>query len=272
MFESVIHKYTGIPYRLHVHTYRKVKQARCTVVFLHGIGNSGEVWSRLTTSMPANVNIITLDLLGFGKSPRPLWAKYNALQQARAVAYTLLSLGQIKPVIIVGHSLGALTAVEFAKKYPFLVRSMVLCSPPFYIRSATKPTLVPKSDEILIKIYNAVRLRPSQFVRISAFAKRYGLVNPSFNVTEQNVDTYMTALEAMVINQTSFEDAKKINKPTQILRGTIDPFIVSSNLRQLARFNKYISIKSVMAGHDIRGQYIPVVLEAIKKAIDATDI
>ena len=269
MFDALIHKYLGIPYRLHIHSYRRIKKARSTVVFLHGIGNSGAAWDDITKHMPSDMNIIVIDLLGFGKSPRPAWAKYRAPEQARAVASTLLSLGLTKRVTIIGHSLGALTAVEVAKKYPILVRSLVLCSPPFYTRNISKPTLIPKSDEVLLKIYNIVRQQPDRFVKISNFAKRYGLVHPTFNVTEENVDTYMAVLESMIINQTSFEDAKRLKVPTQILRGTFDPFIVMANIRQLERSNKNITVKTVVAGHEIRGVFLDAVIKELRRIVAA---
>ena len=65
-------------------------------------------------------------MLGFGQSPRPQWAVYDAKTQARSVIATLLKLRFSTPLTIVGHSLGALVAIEMALRYPLLVKKLFL--------------------------------------------------------------------------------------------------------------------------------------------------
>ena len=164
----------------------------------------------------------------------------------------------------VGHSLGSLVAVELAKSYPRLVKSLILCSPPFYIPAEHTRGLVPKSDKILRQVYKSVRQNPKRFVQLSAFAMKYSLVHRTFDVNEANVDTYMAALEAMIINQTSYDDALALTLPTLILRGTLDPFVVAGNLRKLHKQNPHITIRSITAGHEVRKRYITAVVQAVR--------
>jgi cis-3-alkyl-4-acyloxetan-2-one decarboxylase len=89
--------------------------------------------------------VIVVDLLGFGDSPKPDWATYDARTQAQSLAKTLLGLGLTQRVVLVGHSMGSLVAVEFAKRYPALVKALVLCSPPLY-------NVDPRDDKRLLKI------------------------------------------------------------------------------------------------------------------------
>ena len=92
---------------------------------------------------------------------------------------------------------------------------------------------------------------------------KYNLVNTSFNVTEHNISSYMAALNTMIINQTSLNDAHRLNVPTLIIRGTLDPFIVSKNLSRLSKENKNVTIKPIIAGHEIRGRYTKQLIEII---------
>lgn len=266
MIRQFIHQHLNYPHRLYVHYRTAIRFNRPTLVFLHGIGNSGAAWDTTVAQLPSDTNIVTIDLLGFGKSPKPQWAKYDAVEQARAVMFTLLRMGITKNVTIVGHSLGALTAVECAKRYPKRITSLVLCSPPFY-DSAQSNRILPTSDTILRKIYATVRNNPAAFAQIASFAMKYNLVNPSFNVTAQNVDIYVTALETMIINQQSLGDAMSLQVPTKIIRGTLDPFVVPSNFKKLTKHNKNIQVQSIVAGHEVRGRFIPAVLAAIKQAV-----
>src|SRR5690606_30746293 len=122
-----------------------------------------------------DIRIVTIDLLGFGDSPSPDWAVYNAKTQARSVLATYFKLRIVGPVRIVGHSLGALTAIEVAKRYPLLVKSMILCSPPLYDTSEMPQKLRLKSDGLLRRVYRSVVERPDEFVKLSAIAMKYNL-------------------------------------------------------------------------------------------------
>ncbi|MET0980194.1 MAG: alpha/beta hydrolase, partial [Candidatus Saccharimonadales bacterium] len=248
---------------------RKVKKPRATVVFLHGIGLSAHAWSEVIDKLPNDIRVITIDLLGFGQSPKPRWAIYSVRLQARMIIATFLRLRIRGPVVLVGHSLGALVSVEIAKRYPLLVRSMVLCSPPFYKQDPVTKRLLPHAENVLKDIYKAIHKNPEQFLKISQVAAKYGLVNKSFSVTSDDVHSYIGALEASIINQTSLQDAVALKRiPMQVIYGALDTVVIGKNLKYLANHNPNVTFTTVMAGHEVRGLYVPVVVKAVQSAID----
>lgn len=263
-----MHGWLRIPYTLHVTVDRKVKKPRATVLFIHGIGLSARSWGQVVEQMPRNVRVITIDLLGFGQSPKPHWAIYNVRLQARMIIATVLRLRITGPVVLVGHSLGALVSVEVAKRYPLLVRSMVLCSPPFYKPDAATKRLIPHADKVLKDIYKAIQKYPDQFIKISQLAVKYGLVNKGFSLTKDDSHGYMGALEASIINQTSLQDAVKLKKRMHIIHGALDAVVIKKNLKYLVKHNDQATLTTVMAGHEVRGLYIPAVIAAIDEAIN----
>src|SRR5438094_99045 len=129
MMSAIIHRWLRLPYTLHVRYNKKPKKPHATVLFIHGLGNTGDAWKEVIDKLPDDIRVISIDLLGFGQSPRPNWAVYNAKTQARSVLATFLKLRLRTPVYVVGHSLGALVGIEVAKRYPLLVKGLVLCSP-----------------------------------------------------------------------------------------------------------------------------------------------
>ena len=266
MFDTLLHKFLRIPYPLHVYTVRKPKKSRATVLFLHGIGNSGAAWDKVVEGIPKDVTVIAVDLLGFGQSPKPGWPEYNVRLQARSVFATLIKLNIRRRLIIVGHSMGALVAVEIAKRYPLLVKSLVLCSPPFYDDQEVRPFL-PRRDRTLKRLYRLAQKHPSKFTTIAAFAVKYKLVEGTFNVTADNVSTYMAALEASIINQTSLEDAKNLRKPMYIVHGALDPVVIKKNLDAVVAANKKAKLTVIMAGHQMMGRYVPAVVKKIKETL-----
>lgn len=270
MFDTLLHKYLRIPYGLHVHSMRKTTKPRATVMLLHGIGAAGSTWDEVVKGLPKDINVIAVDLLGFGVSPSPAWAAYDAKTQARSVIATLLGLNSKQRVILVGHSMGALVAVEVAKRYPLLVKSLVLCSPPFY-DDTEKATLLPNRDRALKKLYRLMKQHPERFTTIAALAIKYKLVEQSVNITSENVGLFMTALEASIINQTSLADAKNLQKPITILHGALDPVVIKKNLDDIVKANKKAKLKVVyLAGHTIAGPYIKALSTAIADVLPAS--
>lgn len=268
MLKHVIHRWLRVPYVLHVHTDRRVKNPQATVLFLHGIGNSSAAWDDVVGKLPANLHIISIDLLGFGDSPRPSWVVYNAKTQARSVFATLVKLGITHPIILAGHSLGALVAVEITKQYPLLVKSLVLFSPPFYRINHQASALKPNTDKMRREIYRLIKNRPDQLIRITALGLRLGLFSKTFSLTKDNAPIYFNTFEASILNQTSLEDAVKLRVPTQIVYGRLDPTVIAHNLRYLKRQNSHITLTPVLASHEIIGPYIDVAAHVIANAIE----
>lgn len=268
MWDKVAHKWLKIPYTLHVRTDQKVKSPRATVVFLHGIGNSGASWDDVTKKLPTDVRLVTIDLLGFGESKQPRWAKYDVALQARAVLATYFKLRITGQVIIVGHSLGGLIAVEIAKRYPLLVKELILYGPPFYKVDEVKRRIVPSADAMLRELYRLVQRHPEEFLQIATIAVKFGLANKTFGVNSDNVEVYMNALEASIINQTSLNDAITLRVPTHILYGRFDTVVVSKNLRYLENHNSNVHLTAVTAGHEVIGKAATnAVAKAVSEAI-----
>lgn len=263
MFDQFIHRWLRVPYTLNVHYVRKPKRARATILFIHGIGNSGKAWERVITELPKDVTVVAIDLLGFGDSPKPDWALYNAKTQARAVLATCLSQGIVGPLIVVGHSLGSLVAIEMAKRYPLIIKSLILCSPPLY-RQPKEAKFSLRADDVLRQLYTAVVQNPKDLLTWSALAMKYNLINDSFNVTDKNVASYIDTLQTMIINQTSLRDAKKVKAPMTIIQGALDPLVVTKNLKELVKSRDNVRHVSVLAGHEVKGVFVKAVVKVIE--------
>ncbi len=267
-FETVWHRYLRVPYTLHVYRYSKVSKPSATLVFLHGIGNSGKTWDEVSTKLPDDINLIVVDLLGFGDSPKPDWATYDAQTQANSLAKTLLKLGLRRNTIIIGHSMGSLIAVEYAKRYPKLCRALVLCSPPLYqVDPDDDKKLFAERDEQLRRLYEFGIKNPHNIVKLSRLAKKYNLLNPDFEVDAINIDNYVSSLRANILNQTTVHDIVHIKKPIHIIYGTLDPFVIGQNIKKAGKSSKFIKVDKFIGGHEITGKYVDRVVRATNDAI-----
>lgn len=266
-FDTFIHKQLRRPYHLNYHIEPKAEQSRATVLFIHGIGTSTKAWHKVIQHLPNDVRVVSVDLLGFGLSPRPGWAAYDAKCQARSVMATYRKLRRNGPLVIVGHSLGALVAVEIAKIYPRRVQSLVLCSPPFYTSDDTHTKLLSSNEKILLSLYRAIQSRPDQFLKISTIAAKYGIINRAFQVSDDNIHAYMGALEASIVNQTAYADIQQLSLPIRALYGTLDPVVIAAHIKRLNRTMPNVTTKSVAVGHEIRGVYITAIVKAVNASL-----
>ncbi|MES2630377.1 MAG: alpha/beta fold hydrolase [Patescibacteria group bacterium] len=253
--ENVLHRWLKIPYTLHTTEFLKPKRPRATYILLHGIGNSTKAWDELIPMLPKDIRVIGIDLLGFGKSPKPNWITYNAKTQARSVGITLMKLRLFQQPTIIGHSLGSLVAVEVTRRYPLLPKQLILCSPPFYEPTADKKQLL-KRDEILKSIYKRAKHYLQTMETILPLAERLGMVSKAFDINSGgSTESYLAALEASIVNQTALKDAEKLRLPITILYGTLDPVVISSHIRKLAKTKPNITAKKIVTGHEIVGRY-----------------
>jgi len=98
------------------------------IVLLHGIGSGAASWLQVALGLSERARVIAWDAPGYGKStPLPMAAP-SACDYAGRLLQALDALG-IARCVLVGHSLGALTAAAFAQAHPGRVSRVVLLSP-----------------------------------------------------------------------------------------------------------------------------------------------
>ncbi len=104
-----------------------------TIVFLPGLGATTRYWKTRVTALTAKASLLLVDLLGFGRSPKP-WTEYTVDRHVAALRQVLQSVAASGPLVLVGHSLDARLAVTYAARYPDDVAQLVLVSTPYFGR------------------------------------------------------------------------------------------------------------------------------------------
>lgn len=94
------------------------------VVFIHGFPTSGHLWSDVVPLMPPGHRLVVLDLLGYGRSDRPLSRAVDAHAHADRVVALLDEL-KIDRACLVGHGFGGGVAQCIAVRHA--TRASHLC-------------------------------------------------------------------------------------------------------------------------------------------------
>jgi pimeloyl-ACP methyl ester carboxylesterase len=111
-------------------TARTAGAAKRPLILLHGLLLSQDMHKPLAEALAARGNrVITLDLLGHGRSDRPrdMW-RYSMAAYGREVVALMDHLG-IQQAVVMGTSLGANAALEVASAAPERLRGLVIEMP-----------------------------------------------------------------------------------------------------------------------------------------------
>ena len=96
------------------------------VVCLHGTGGHGGDFAGVLDALAARHSPIAFDQPGHGRSGG--LDSLGAVDRMRDFARVLTEKLALRPHVLVGHSLGAAVALDYALTYPTAVRGLVICS------------------------------------------------------------------------------------------------------------------------------------------------
>ncbi len=255
MFDRIFHRWLRVPYTLHVHYFARPKKPRATVLLLHGLGTSWKTWEHVAEKLPPDYRVVAVDLLGFGDSPKPDWKDYDVQSQAKSIARTLALQKITSPMIVVGHSMGALIGIELVKqRHPISVTSLILCSPPIYRPHIDKKI---QPERLLRRLYQFAHEHPRGSKKLLQLADRYKLwPDRGFKADSLSAESFLNALSAAIINQNTIDDIAKLKLPITIISGKLDPLIIEANLKALAKSQPNIQHTSMLSqGHEITNFY-----------------
>lgn len=110
--------------------YEETPSEKPPLVLLHGLSAWHEELRRLHAGLAENWHVYALDLRGHGRSGRG--DTYLLADYMRDVVAFIRHLNE--PVVVMGHSLGAMTAIATAAGYPAGVRALIALDPPLMLR------------------------------------------------------------------------------------------------------------------------------------------
>lgn len=110
-------------------TVRTLPSDGPTLVLLHGLGVSGQVWQGIGRLFGTFTRLVAPDLRGHGESDKPS-AGYLPRDYVGDIA-ALVAHEPARPLAVIGHSLGAVVAALLAAERPELMSKVILLDPPF---------------------------------------------------------------------------------------------------------------------------------------------
>jgi pimeloyl-ACP methyl ester carboxylesterase len=112
---------------LQIH-YTRTGGARPPLVLAHGFSDDGLCWTPVAEALAPDYDVIMVDARGHGRSSGPAEG-YGSAEQADDLAGVIMGLELKRPAVL-GHSMGAATALALAGTYPDLPGAILLEDPP----------------------------------------------------------------------------------------------------------------------------------------------
>lgn len=205
------------------------------IIFLHGFPTSSSLWSDVVPLLPEGHRIVVLDLLGYGRSDRPLGKPVSLRGHADRVL-ALLDALSINYACIVGHDIGGGIAQMLAVRAPTRVSRLCLVNSVAYsdwpVRDLKLARAMLPLTKHLPQSWGLSMLRNELLrgycdpLRGARSIDRY--LRPF--VTPEGRDSFMDHLSALDSSETAAiaPRLKDIAAPTAIVWGKDDPFLSRS--------------------------------------------
>ena len=225
--------------------YLNKKNDRATIVFIHGVGLTKEIWDQQIEFFK-NHNTLTYDLLGHGKTP--LEKSQLTFDDYNKQLLNLIDELDLKKIHLVGFSLGSLIARHFAAKHSNRLSSLVLYGS-IYKRSMEQKRVVENRFELIKKSRSASRkssLRrwlSEEFIKNNKeiYDKIYAMLE---NINHKNL---LKAYKLFVFYEDDDDMINKIKTNTLVTTGQFDvgsTTEMAQNLSNQIKNSKYIEIKN----------------------------
>ncbi|KAG8367739.1 hypothetical protein BUALT_Bualt16G0104200 [Buddleja alternifolia] len=110
------------------------------VIFVHGFLSSSSLWQEtvfpnLSKDLKWNYRLFAVDLLGFGRSPKPRDCLYTLKDHLEMIEKSVIVPFQVNSFHLVAHSMGCVIALALAARYSKSVKSITLIAPPYFSSS-----------------------------------------------------------------------------------------------------------------------------------------
>ena len=197
------------------------QEPRGTVVLLHGLASNLTRWSEFVerTTLTDRWNLIRVDLRGHGESPM---RGAIGIETWCADLAALLDQESLANAVLIGHSLGAQLALDFADRYPARTRALALIDPVFrqalHGRWRLLCELAPglRFAAAIVRGLNAIGLRRREIapldLRALDVAARAALRSP------RDIDAFVRRYRSMRADLRSFRTAHYLQELGEMFR------------------------------------------------------
>lgn len=233
------------------------------VLLIHGLATDSTTWKSLVTMMDKNqYHIVAYDLLGFGKSPKPIDKKYDINDHSNSLLTSLDRKFRRKKFIIIGHSMGCLVASHIATHYPKMVERVILYEPPLFADSPELRSHA-RRKKLHYAFYKELLKHPNAVFRYSKIIAKIA-ESRALSVNKNSWFTFERSLKNTIMKQQAYTELKRIRITTDIIYGKYDFLVTRKQVTNALDSNPYITLHLVKEMHDITNRASRYIIKILK--------
>jgi len=225
------------------YTLNKVSEKN-PIVFIHGVGLAKEIWEQQINFFK-DYNTLTYDLLGHGKTP--LKKSKISLDDFSKQLIKLINELNFKKIHLIGFSLGALIARDFACTHGDRLSSLILHGS-IYKRTEEQKRVV-KNRYVVAKMNRSASKKTAlrRWLSEDFVKKNPEIYNKIYSILDKNKRLDFLKCYEVFVNFVDDDNMlKKINVNTLITTGENDVGStpkMSKNLSKMIEGSKFVEIK-----------------------------
>lgn len=239
--------------------YIRTGGARPPVVLLHGLMGSGACWTHLARALESEFDVVMPDARGHGDSSAPNHGnRYDEL--ASDVVGLIRGLNLAHPVLL-GHSMGGMTAAVVASRGEGVLRGLILVDPTFL--SPERQREVHDSD-VADQHRRALGLSKSELVAQARARHPRRSAEIVELQAEARLKTRMSAFDVLKPPNPEYRDVvRAIAVPTLLVIGD-DPVVTIAMATELRSLNPRVRIEQIRnAGHGLPFEQPEILAEVV---------
>ena len=219
-----------------------------SLVLLHGFLESVDMWHDIVAEFSKTNQIISIDLLGHGKSD--CLGYVHTMEAMADAVFAVLEHLKIKNAHFIGHSMGGYVALALAEKHPKLFNGLCLMNstygaddtPRKLIRTRASK-MAQQNFEVLVRMSFANLFAPkSKDLYKSAYEKALQLA------LKTPLQGYIAAQEGMKLRPNRFQTFKTLKCKKSVIIGKKDTLIDGDQIKEQLK-NTDIEFIELSEGH-----------------------
>ncbi|MBC3786055.1 alpha/beta fold hydrolase [Spirosoma utsteinense] len=250
--------------------FRQTGDTGPAIVIVHGLFGSSDNWLTISKTVAAlGYRVFSIDQRNHGQSPRSNDQDYTSMA---ADLHEFLVDQQLENPVLVGHSMGGKTVMQYAMDYPDGFDKLVVVdiAPKFYpihhaeiIRGLNAIDLLGitsrnEADAVLSRYEPIVPVR--QFLLKNLYRNAQGQFNWRLNLPVIERELHGIGDE--------LTNPKIVHKPTLFIRGSESPYIVDEDIPTIKRIFPAARIETIQdAGHWVQAEKPVEFVETLMKFI-----
>ncbi len=230
------------------------------ILMLHGFTGSNNDWQFVTDHLIKNFNVITLDLVGHGKSSSPEELDYYKLDSIIEQILQVKKHFNLNSFSLLGYSMGGRIALNFALRFPHLINNLILESTTAGIEDENQRKERVKSDLELAEFIenNSIENFIDYWMNLDIFNTQRRFSNEKINdIRNKKLGNNKLGLAKSLrgfsagLMQPVYDQLKNMEKRTLLITGDLDSKYteINNKILKLLPNAEHKIIKN--AGHNV---------------------